>query len=270
LRRKKFSLAIDMLMDYTLKTAMLARFSNARVTAGFDIAGRGACFSVGVIPSMERKAMFEHILDLVSGVAIFFDIEPERIPRHKPCLAISRESKEAAREFMNKQGVPEGTLIIGLHPGGNFPSQRWQPERFAQLADMIADKYQARVVIIGSGPEGPLVKKVAGLMRNRPVIAVGLPLNHLSGIIARMNILVCNNSGPLHIAAALGIPTVSTMGPTDPWLWRPSGENQSVIRKELACSPCNKAVCRLHRCMELITVDEVSEKVRDLLMKRGA
>ena len=76
---------------------------------------------------------------------------------------------------------------------------------------------------------------------------------------------MCNNSGPLHLAAALGVPTVSMMGPTDPVLWWPNGDDQIVIRKDAGCGPCSLGRCGPHKCMDLITVEEVFEKVRDLL-----
>ncbi|MFA5100109.1 MAG: glycosyltransferase family 9 protein [Candidatus Omnitrophota bacterium] len=261
LRKKNFSLAIDMLMDYTLKTSLLVRFSRARVTAGFDIAGRGSCFSVGVIPGAERKAMSLHMLDLASAIAGYYNIDTAGMPRNKPCLTVRPEIREAALEFLRKEGVAEGALIVGIHPGANFPSQRWQPERFAQLADSVISTYRASVVIIGSGQERSIVNDVAQLMRNRPLLAVGFPLDRLAGVIARMSVLVCNNSGPLHVAAALGIPTVSTMGPTDPDLWWPQGGDAIVIRRQLHCSPCSRAYCAGHECMGAIGVEEMEQAV---------
>jgi ADP-heptose:LPS heptosyltransferase len=81
-------------------------------------------------------------------------------------------------------------------------------------------------------------------------------------LLSRCDLLVCNNSGPMHIAAALKVSTVSMIGPTVTPLWLPYGENNIVINKALSCSPCNRAVCKEHQCMTSITVDEVLEAVK--------
>jgi ADP-heptose:LPS heptosyltransferase len=88
--------------------------------------------------------------------------------------------------------------------------------------------------------------------------------------LSRCQLLICNNSGPLHIASGLGVPTVSTMGPTVPQLWRPLGKDHIVIRKGLACSPCSKGVCRSHECLESISVAEMEKAVESLLERLGA
>ncbi|MEK7846329.1 MAG: glycosyltransferase family 9 protein, partial [Nitrospinota bacterium] len=84
-------------------------------------------------------------------------------------------------------------------------------------------------------------------------------------LLSHCHLLLCNNSGPLHIATALKIPTVSTMGPSVPYLWWPAGENNIVLRKEIECSPCNKGLCSGHECMELITIDDMMEAVEKQL-----
>ncbi len=102
-------------------------------------------------------------------------------------------------------------------------------------------------------------------MRNKPVLAVGLTLDKLAGLIAVLRIMAANNSGPLHIAAALGVSTVSTMGPTAPEFWQPQGKNHVVIRRDLPCSPCDRAFCRGHECLESISVEEMEQAVKVLL-----
>ena len=97
------------------------------------------------------------------------------------------------------------------------------------------------------------------------VTAVFPSMKDLAYLLSTCDLLICNNSGPLHLAAALGVPTVSMMGPTDPVLWRPNGDNQIVVRKDAGCGPCSLGRCGTRRCMDLITVEEVFDKVRGLL-----
>ncbi len=265
LKKRKFSLVVDFLMDYTLKTAALSHLSGAKVTSGFDIESRGQFFNAGLRPSVEPKPMSQHLLDLVRSLSKLSGKDEGEIPNINPVLILTQESREFARQFYKKNGIQNEELIFGLAPGAKFPSQCWKEERFAQLADKIADKYRARIIVIVSRGEEARGKRIISLMKNKPVIAVGLSLDKLAGLISTFKLLVANNSGPLHMAAALGVATVSTMGPTVPHLWHPQGKNHIVIRRDLSCSPCNKAVCLSHQCLELVSVEEMEEAV-ELLM----
>jgi len=267
LKKRKFSLVVDFLMDYTLKTALLSHLSGAKITSGFDIESRGSCFNAGLQPSVEPKLMSEHLLDLARFLSKLSGNDEGEIPDINPVLILTQESREFARQFYNKNGIQDEELIFGLAPGAKFPSQCWKEERFAQLADKIADKYRARIVIIVSKENEARGNSISSLMKNKPVIAAGLPLDKLSGLISSFKLMVANNSGPLHMAVALGVATVSTMGPTVPYLWWPQGENHIVIRRDLSCSPCNKAFCFVHRCLELVSVEEM-EKAVEIIMSR--
>jgi len=261
LRKKNFYMAIDFLMDYSLKTALIAFLSKANVRVGFDIEARGRFFNLTVKPGSERKHMSKHILDLIRLVGGACGKIEESIEESDPRLFISEQDKFFADEFLKQEGIKSEEILCGLHPGGYFPSQSWTQEGFAELAQRISQKYNARIIIVASAQEKRLVYNLASLMKTKPVLALGLTLDKLASIIARMDIFICNHSGPLHIACALGVPTVSTMGPTDPALWWPHGKDHIVIRHDLPCSPCNFGSCRKHKCMESITVSEMEEAV---------
>ena len=267
LKNKKFFLVVDLLMDYTLKTALLSHLSGAKFTSGFDIGSRGKLFNVSLEPASEPKAMCKHIFDLARFLAKLSGKNEKDIPETEPVLVLTPELREFAGDFLKIKGVNYGEPIFGIAIGAKFPSQCWNEIRFAELSDRIANKYQARIVVIGSEQEEAKVSRVVPLMKNRPIIALGLPLDKLAGLISTFKLLVANNSGPLHMAAALNVATVSTMGPTVPHLWWPQGKNHIVNRRDLACSLCNRAVCRRHECLESISVEEM-EKAVDLLMRK--
>jgi ADP-heptose:LPS heptosyltransferase len=218
LRERKFSMAIDLLMDYTLKTAWIALLSNARFTVGFDIAGRGRMFNASVKPSEDKKAMSSHLVELVRLIAGLAGIDKAKVVDGAPLIELPGELKTAGREFLSVSGITGQDRVVGIAPGGKFPSQCWKEEGFSRLADDIMDKYRAKVVIIASEEEELKVKRIVSSMKNKPAVILGLPLDELAGVIANLNILVSNNSGPLHLAASLGVATVSTMGPTVPHL----------------------------------------------------
>lgn len=267
LRQKKFDLAVDLLMDYPLKVPLLTYLINAKFSFGFDIKSRGRFFNLALIPSLEKKQVSKYMLDLVRLIGKSSRVVEENIEELDPQLFISEANEIFADEFLRNGGIAKGDMLFGLHPGGQFPSQRWMLESFAELAQKVSQKFKAKIVIVGSSKEGRLVKGIVSLMKIKPLLAVGLALDKLASIIAKTDIFICNNSGPLHIAVALGRPTVSTMGPTDPDLWWPHGKNHIVVRHNLTCSPCNRGFCRHHKCMELITISEM-EKAVDIQMER--
>ena len=269
LRSRRFNLVVDLLMEYSLKTAWLAYLSKAVVTVGFDLEGRGRLFTAALKPAREKKLMSQYLLDLVRSLAGLSGLGEEKIKDSVPELKLSDEDAAFAVGFLREKGIEKGGLIIVLHPGGYFPSQRWKVEGFAQLADELVCKYQAKIIIVAAADEEEMVRRLIGLMKIKPCVVLGLGLGKSAAIIAQGSIFIGTNSGLLHIAAALGRPTVSTMGPTVPWLWMPQGNSQVVLRHNLECSPCNLGVCKKHRCMELITVEEIERAVDDLLKKEN-
>jgi heptosyltransferase-2 len=261
LARRRFNMAVDLLMDYTLRTAFLGLFSGARLRAGFDIEGRGRFFNIAVKPQPEKKSMSSHLMDLVRSVAdkagsdkALLDDEPAR-------LVIPDNDKDYADNLFSSHGMGADDIIVGIHPGGNYLSQLWPEDRFIELARRISDIYKAKIAIIGSMQDENLVGRIAAKIKTRSVPITGLTLDKLAAIISRMDLLVCNNSGPLHIAAALCVATVSTMGPTAPELWWPDGDRHIVVRKSLPCSPCGLAVCGRHDCMKAISVEDMMKAV---------
>jgi len=270
LKQFNFDLVIDLLMEYTLKTALLAYVISAKYSAGFDIQGRGCFFNLKSKPSPENKHVSQHVLDLVMNIAgpssktAVSNIFYLKIP-------VLEENRRYAESFLRENEVRKEDILIGIHPGGKYPSQRWPIDRFIQIINKIIERYQAKVVIMGDSTEKAIIEKAMKSVKGKGVItAIGFPLDKLAALISEMNFLICNNSGLLHIACALDVATVSTMGPTDPHLWRPMGEKHVAIRKNLSCSPCTRGWCRRHDCMKLITTEEVMEAVQSQLCAASA
>jgi heptosyltransferase II len=165
--------------------------------------------------------------------------------------------------------VPErasagGEKTIGVFPGGNAPSRRWEPERFAELVRRLA-KRGARVVVFGGPNERQLTARVAG----DAAVDLGGRTNlaQLATGIASCDLLVTNDTGPLHLAAAVGTPTVSMWGAGDPRITGPLGAGNRMLRHpELDCVPCTKNECPLavdkNKCLTLITVDDVESLIQ--------
>lgn len=148
--------------------------------------------------------------------------------------------------------------------------------KFAELINLIKEKFHAKFIIFGSKNETELIEKLKDkIFRIFGTVPFGdspnilavtdFSISEIVALISKLNLLICNNSGPLHIACALSIPTVSTIGSTDPYLWMPRGDKNIVIRKDLPCSPCNKGKCKTHECMDLITVEDMMNAVETQL-----
>ncbi|MBN1383310.1 MAG: glycosyltransferase family 9 protein [Elusimicrobia bacterium] len=262
LSKREFDLVIDPLFDYVLKTALLSFLLKSKWRIGFDIAGRGSFFNLRAAYSLDRKHFIDETLELLEPLGIYSDIK-------QPKLKIGLDRRN---EVLKKYGIQSDDFIIVLHPGGHYPSQCWPAENFAKLADRIVSGHTNVSIIftLGSGEEriyNQIKEKFAGV--NNIYLLKDLNIKELAAVLSNAKLFIGNNSGPLHLACALGIPTVSTMGPTVPWRWWPHGEGHIVLRKNLSCSPCNKGVCTGHECMNMITADDVLDAVERQLKNRG-
>jgi len=237
LRQQRYTVAIDMLSDYRLKPALGALCSGAPERIGFAGGFRELLFTRPVRAKQGGRPMSEVNLDLLAPLGV---PAVERVPR-----------------LTLKGGNPGRGMTVALHPGSYYPSQRWPAGRFAAVAAQIAQKYDVDILVIGGRGERELVDAIMGRLGQARATAIFPDSRELAFAVARSAMLICNNSGPLHLAAALGTPTVSMMGPTDPALWWPQGLGHIVIRKDLPCAGCGKGVCADHRCMTDISVDEV-------------
>jgi heptosyltransferase-2 len=180
-------------------------------------------------------------------------------------LKVSDERKEKAKLLLQTNGVSDAKKIIALCPGStNSRAKRWQAESYAALADMLIEKLDASVALIGAKEEEDVSNEVARKMKQTPVFLTGkTSLDDAVSVLSLADALVTNDTGPAHIAAALGTPTFVIFGPTIPETTRPFPSNAEVIRKPPDCAPCMLRDCPIdHRCMTAIKPEEVFERVK--------
>ncbi len=186
-------------------------------------------------------------------------------------LSISESRKSEASELLRSHGVAEEKSVVAICPGSiNSRAKRWPTEAYAALADRLIDD-RRNVVLIGSKDEIDVTNEVAKRMRHRPVVLTGkTTLDQITAVLGLVDLVVTNDTGPAHIAAALGCPTIVIFGPTNPLTTRPFSPKAEIIRHPPDCAPCMLRDCPIdHRCMTAITVDEVFEHSHALL-KRGS
>lgn len=188
-------------------------------------------------------------------------------------LFTERADEEKAREFLKKEGVSSDTLLIGLQPGASTVSRQWFPERFMRLGkDLLQERPDARIVLTGSPGEATLCKKIADGIGAGTIVAAGrLPLRQVPPLIKRLGVFVTGDTGPMHIAIAVGTPVVALYAVADSKKSGPlyDKSRHRVIQKGRTCDPCVSKKCEYQKCMEAISVEEVEAAVNDLFKARG-
>jgi ADP-heptose:LPS heptosyltransferase len=232
LKKHRYDIAIDMLYDYKLIPALLAYLSGAPVRIGFRWGFREIFFTASIQP---QDLCDKHMVDLSLEL-----LKPLGTP-----IVI----KEPA--LKTGQPATQGKKMIAIHPGGHYPSQRWPAASFAELARKIMDELKEEIVFMGGDEDALFMDEIISAMGDRRFKLSLSGIKDMALLLEDCKLLICNNSGPLHLAVALGLPTVSTMGPTDPVLWWPRGTNSIVLKKD--------------KKMEEITVDDMYEAVKKAL-----
>ena len=177
----------------------------------------------------------------------------------------SRE-KEWDHLFRDKKGP-----VIGINPGSDIPSKRWRPENYARVADGLAGQFDGQIILLGGPGEEGIAGEIRKNMTREAINLAGkVTLNDLVGIINRLDLLVTNDSGPMHIGAATRTPLVAVFGPEDPKLFGPyaSPDLFRVLYKEVACRPCAMKRCNNPICLDSIAPEEVLESCIQLLRSR--
>jgi heptosyltransferase-2 len=262
LRRRGITTAI--LFQNAFDAALLAFLAGIPDRAGYATDGRRILLSRPVPATEEVLRMHhaEYYLHLVSELGI------PRLANPAMRLQVTGEERDAMVARLASLGVPRGSRILGINPGATYGSaKRWFPDRFAVAADALSEEWGASVVLMGSAPEMPLSAEIEAAMRRRPVNLAGkTTVRELMVLLSLCGFLVTNDSGPMHIAAALGTPLVAIFGPTD---WRttsPWTRTAKIVRVDVDCSPCMRRECdRGHECMLGITADMVVDAARGLM-----
>ena len=162
-------------------------------------------------------------------------------------------------------------IVIGLNPGASAPSNRWLPERFAELGDLLLTRPNYRVIILGGPTDREFSAEIQRGMTRKPIAWTGeLTLLQLAEALLRCDVVVTGDTGPMHLAVAMKTPVVALFGPAEPQESGPGyAPGHAVIRNVIGCPQCTKYVCRANReCMWKITAEEVADAVDATLRAR--
>ena len=252
LRPKKFDCAI--LLQNAFEAAWIAWLAGIPNRIGYNRDGRGFLLTRAVAPpkrgEIPRHQRF-YYLELLRRAGLI-----DGLPQ---CDAI----------HLTRPGSPNGKRVIGISPGAAYGNaKRWLPERFAEAAAELATKRGASIALFGSGSERALCEQVAQRLNVQHVTnyAGQTSLAEFIDLAAACELFLTNDSGAMHIASALGIPTVAIFGATDDTATGPTGPKARVVREPVECSPCLLRECPIdHRCMTRVSAGRVVEEALQLL-----
>jgi heptosyltransferase-2 len=261
LRARRFDAAI--LLQNAVEAAILARLAGIPLRAGYNSDGRGLLLthSVRRTEAVRRVHQIDYYLEMLRALGC---PPADRNVRLRPGPTYD----EIARTLFSRFGLDSARPLIGVAPGAAYgPAKKWFPGRFAAVADRLIDDTQAQVILFGSGGDRESTAAVQKDARHPLIdIAGQTNLQEAIALMARCALFLSNDSGLMHVAGALGIPTVAIFGSTNPLTTSPVGEKSVVIHHAVDCSPCLKPVCPTDfRCMEGIGVEEVYGAARRLL-----
>jgi len=239
-RARRYDLALNFEPD--IRSNLLLSMSRAARTAGFGSGGGGALLDVALNyePGAHTTANAQRL------VAAVLDVPPRTAPAR---LSLTAADRRAGAAPVAGRGRP----LVAVHVSGGRLVKQWPPERFAALASHLAASRGASIVVTGGPADRSLVDGVVRAVGPRVIDAAGdLDLPALAGLLERVDVLVTGDTGPMHLAAAVGTPVVAIFGPSDPARYAPADPIHRIVRIELPCSPCNRIRRPPDRCTGII------------------
>ncbi len=264
LRKKNYSAVI--ILPHSFRSALLSFLTGAHIRTGYDCNSRRFLLTHAIpFPKDEKgnrkiQYMTYEYLKLCEVLNILPDKEGLE-------LSVAEEEEKAWKQELEDKKI-KGP-IIGIAPGASFgPSKRWDIEHFVQVATELEKKYEALPILI-TGPNEQDIREQ--FLKSCPLTVINPfarthNLSRLKAVIKNLDLLICNDSGPRHIAIAFGIPVVCIMGPTKPEYTDSPWERGTILRIPVECGPCQLPECPTdHRCMKLITPQMVIEQAEKIL-----
>jgi heptosyltransferase-2 len=265
LRAQKFDVAL--LLQNAFDAAWLAWRANIPERIGYARDGRSFLLTKAValprhgeIPAHEKF----YYLELLRRAGWLDSVQDETFIG----LHVSEEKRRSADEFLCKAGVRRGALRIAIGAGASYGSAKcWPPPRFVEVANRLQSEVDADVILFGTAAEASVATAISSEMRRTPIDLTGkTTIADLPALLSQCHLFIGNDSGAMHVAAAVGLPVVGVFGPTDPEGTSPVTPRCTIVQQKPYCSPCFLRRCPTdHRCMTAITADMVEAAARSWL-----
>ena len=264
LRKKRFDIAL--ILHSTARVNLLCflagipkRVGYARGKLDFLLTDR-----LEYVKRLGEKHESEYSLDVLRSIGI--DAEMSRLS-----VSISRENENILRDLFLEHDIREGDRIVVLHPGASHPSKMWPEENFARLGDALIEGLKVKIILVSGSSQSAIGEKVKDLMKNDAISLCGrTSLGVLAALFKKTDLFISNDSGPVHIACAVGTPVISIFSRNEkglsPARWRPLGDKSMFLHKDVGCAECLAHNCeKSFLCLRSITVEEVLRKSLELL-----
>jgi len=266
LRKKRFDLAI--VLHPTQRSHIIAYLAGIQHRLGYD---RKMGFLLTKRVPHTKQLGLKHEIDYTLGLLRYIGIESCDKALYIP---LSDECERRVNTLFAQNGITNEDLVVTVNAGASCPSKRWPPEMYGQVCDNLSNEFNAKIVLISDKKDKVFADKVA-LMMGRPSVNLSdmTSIGDLASILRRTRLFISNDSGPVHIACAVGTPVISIFGRSNrgltPARWGPSGSRDVVLHKDVGCEVCLAHNCKLgFKCLKAITVKDVLEAAKKILTPR--
>lgn len=263
LRKRRFDLAV--ILHPTNRAHLVTFFAGIPRRIGYN-RKFGFLLTDGIehTKQLGQKHELEYNLDLLRCIGIV-DYDKNIF------MPIREDSEKWADDFLKQEGLKVNDKLLAIHPGASCPSKIWPNERFSEVADRLAAKYGFKVLVIAGPKDVTLAQNVSKNMRNLAVNLGGkTSVTQLASLLKRCALLISNDSGPVHIASAVGTPVISIFGRSQkglgPKRWGPINKRDRILHKEIGCIECLAHNCeKSFACIKAISIDDVLNMADSIL-----
>ena len=263
LKKKKFDLAI--VLHPTNRVHLVTFFAGIPKRVGYD---RKMGFLLTDRRKHSKQLGEKHELEYSLDLVRYLGIEPKDKILFMP---IRPESEKWVDELFKIEGIKRTDKLLAIHPGASCPSKIWPSERFAETADRLTEKYSFKVLVIAGPKDMHAAQEVLKNMRHPALNLAGkISVSQLASVLKRCQLFISNDSGPVHIASAVGTPVISIFGRNQkglsPLRWGPVGERDKILHKEVGCIECLAHNCiKDFACLKAIIIDDVVAAADEIL-----
>ena len=258
LRNTEYDLIID--FQGLLKSAVLIALARGKRKTGFDkgmehMEHSYIFLNERIHPvNMDNHALLRSLM-LINALGIKSKEIEYKIP-------VSNHTRIITDELLERHGIKDPGILVAINPVAKWKTKLWDNRKFALLADRLIEKYNASVIFTGSQSDKSTIKNIMSFMSKKAVNLAGkTTLKTLAALYEKTRFVISTDTGPMHMAAAVGTPVIALFGPTAPWRTGPFGSEHEILRSNLKCSPCFKRQCSTIDCMNQISVEQVFDAI---------
>ena len=256
----------DMVIDFQglLKSGMLVFLSRGKKKIGYDKAREMS--SIFLNKRITPYPIDGHAVERNMNLVKYLGVKSEKVSF---TMCIGEEDKRRAEHHLSDNKINKNKRLVAISSQAGWATKIWNPLKLAKLSDRIIEDFDVQIIFTGVEDDKPSIENILFSMDHMPVNLAGkTTLKELAYILSLSDLMITMDSGPMHIASAMGTPTVALFGPTAPSRTGPYCNNAIIIRNRLHCSPCFKRKCDTMACMNEISIDDVLGAVQNQLGRR--